>query len=366
MASIAITQKVIKKLYDDYIIKGYVTEEHVLNIIIDNDLPLDEVDYVCDYLLSMGVIIRDTSIEKTNDEEENYDRSKINYGKLFQEVEEIDKSLAPFIEEVRQIKPPQHREFQNLIQQAKNNNPFAKKRIIEMSLRSVIRMAMWYHKKYQTPLAETIQEGCVGLIVALGEYIISKQNTFSTYAPWWIRLNIIRAAPSLNPLIHFSVSIKDKLFSIYDILNQCSYCNKYYCNKTCSEVLKAVSKKLSCSEVKAEEYINYFNTFESFDELMERDESIFDNCTADEDQLFAEIINKEMKKALSKMLQTLEPREEKVILLRFGFRDGKQWTLREIGNELGVTRERIRQIEKKAFERLRHKSNCQILKCFIE
>jgi RNA polymerase primary sigma factor len=103
MASISVHQEIIEKLHRAYKIKGYVTEESVFDAIIEHDLPLDEVDYVCDHLLSMGVIIRDASIENSDDDEDDYDRSQTDYDKLFQEVVEIDKSLAPFIDEIRQI-----------------------------------------------------------------------------------------------------------------------------------------------------------------------------------------------------------------------------------------------------------------------
>lgn len=366
MASISVHQEIIEKLHRAYKIKGYVTEESVFDAIIEHDLPLDEVDYVCDHLLSMGVIIRDASIENSDDDEDDYDRSQTDYDKLFQEVVEIDKSLAPFIDEIRQIKPPQHREWQNLMPQAKSDNLYAKQRIIEMYLRTVVKIALWHHQKYKIPLAETIQDGCVGLVIALDKYEVGRQDKFSTYAPWWIRQNIIRAAPALNPLMYIPVHVKDKLFSIYDILEQCYHCNQCDCNKICSEVLKAVSEKLGCSEDEAEEYINYLNTFESIEELIEKDESFFyDGCAAEE-QIFINLNKKELKSTVAKILQTLKPREEKVILLRFGFIDGKEWTLEEVGNEFGLTRERIRQIEKKAFEKLRHASRSKILKWFVE
>jgi RNA polymerase primary sigma factor len=366
MASISVHQEILQKLHNAYKSKGYVTEESVLDAIIEHDLPLDEVDYVCDHLLSMGVIIRDASVKNSDDDEDDYDRSQTDYDKLFQEVVAIDKSLAPFINEIRQIRPPQHREWQNLIPQAKSDNLFAKQRIIEMYLRTVVRIALWHHQKFKIPLAETIQDGSVGLVIALNKYEVGKQDKFSTYAPWWIRQNIIRAAPALNPLMYIPVHVKDKLFNLYAILDECYYCNYYDCNKICSEMLKAVSEKLGCNEDEAEEYVNYLNTFESIEELMEKDESLFyDDCIVEE-QILTDLNKKELKSMVAKILQTLKPREEKVVLLRFGFIEGKEWTLEEVGNEFGLTRERIRQIEKKAFAKLQHASRSKTLKRFMD
>lgn len=365
MARVNIHQTIIEKLHCVYQIKGYVTEDNVLDAIIEYDLPLDEVDYVCDHLLSMGVIIHDDSFEDLDDDEDVYDRSQIDYEKLFQEVVAIDESLAPFIDEISQIKPPQHREWRNLIPQAKNGNLFAKQRIIEMYLRIVVKIALWHHQKYKIPLVEAIQDGCVGLVIAIDKYELGRQDNFSTYAPWWIRQNIIREAPTLNPLVYVPIHVKDKLFSIYGIFEQYN-CNQCNCNKVCPEVLKAVSEKLGCSQDEAEEYIKYLNTFASVEELLEKDECVFfDGCIAEE-QIFIELNKKESQSSITQVLQTLKSREEKVILLRFGFMDGKEWTLEEVGNEFGVTRERIRQIEKKAIKKLRHPSRSKKLKWFVE
>jgi len=125
-----------------------------------------------------------------------------------------------------------------------------------------------------------------------------------------------------------------------------------------------VSEKLGCSKGDAEEYVNYLNAFESIEEMVEKDESIFHDDGVTEEQILSNLNKNEQKNAIRKVLQTLKPREEKVILLRFGFIDGKERTLEEVGNEFGVTRERIRQIEKKAFGKLRHASRSKILKRF--
>lgn len=364
MPGIDTRHKIIEKLYSVYKSKGYVTENMVIDTFGENDLPLDEVDYVCDQLLSMGVIINDNIVENIDDVEDNYDRSQTDYEALFHEVVAIDGSLAPYIDEIRQVKPPQHRELQNLIIHAKSGNAFARERIIEMYLRTVVRISLWHHQKYRIPLAETLQDGCLGLVIALDKYDIGKQEKFSIYSPWWIRQVINREAPTLNPLVYTPVHMKDKLFNIYDIIEEFFYNQSD--GKISPDMLKAVSERLGCSQDEAKEYINYLKTFESIEELIEKDESLFiDNCVADE-QLIVDVNYKELKSAVSKVLPTLKPREQRVILLRFGFIDGKEWTLEEVGREFGVTRERIRQIEKKALSKLRHPSRCKKLKCFIE
>lgn len=365
MASVNVHQEIIEKLHSVYQIKGYITVDSVLNAIIEHELPLDEVEYVCDHLLSRGVIIRDNSVKDSADDDNVYDRSQIDYEKLFQEIIAIDEHLVQFIQEIRQITPPQYRECQNLMLQAKEGNLFAKQRIVEMYLRTVVRIALWHHEKYKIPLAEAIQDGCVGLVIALDKYEIGRQDKFSTYAPWWIRQKIIRKASVCNPLVSIPVYVKDKLFSIYEICEQ-HYCNQCDSNKICLEIIKAVSEELGCSQSKAEVYIKYLDIFESIEELIEKDQSIFFDDGIAEEQMFINYNQKELKNAISQILQTLTPREEEVILLRFGFVDGKEWTLEEVGNEFSVTRERIRQIQKKAFSKLRHPSRSKKLRWFLD
>jgi len=360
-----IHQKIIENLYITYHDRGYVTENSVLEKIIENKLSLEEVDYICGHLLAMGVIINNESSNESDEDEDGYDRSQTDYDKLFDEVVKIDENLAPFIDEIRLIKPPQHREWQNLIPQAKSNNQFAKQRVIEMYLRTVIRIALWHHQKYQMPLAETIQEGCVGLVIALDKYEMSKQDNFSTYAPWWIRQKIIRDAPALNPLVYVPVHVKDKLFSIYDIIEQ-HYCNYCEANQICPQLINEVTGKLNCNQKEAAEYIQYFHNNIIWDSILELGESDSSDNGLFESQMVEEYSKDEAKEKVAEMLKTIKPREETVLLQRFGFIDGEVYTLEQIGDKFGLTRERIRQIEAKALRKLRHPIRSKKLRCFIE
>ena len=365
MGIINIHHGIIEELYGAYKVRGYVTEDNVLDAIVANNLQLDEVEYVCEYLISMGVIIRNDATTDSDDNEDIYDRSQIDYEKLFRDIIDNDENLTQFINELRQIQPPQHREMQNLILQAKNNNHYAKNRIVEMYLRTVVRIAFWHHKKYQIPLAEAIQDGCMGLVIALNKYEVGRQDKFSTYSPWWIRQYIIRQTSTLNPLVYIPINLKDKLFGIYDILEH-HYCNQCDSGKVCLEIVEEVSEKLICNQAEAEVYVNYLNTFESIEELMEKDECIFVDDGATEEQIFIDYNREELKNTIAQMLKMLNSREKQVIMLRFGFNDGEKSTLEEIGNKFGLTRERIRQIEKKAFKKLRHPSRSKKLRWFLD
>jgi RNA polymerase primary sigma factor len=105
-------QDIVRELYGVYQENGYISEKRVFDALIGQNLTLDKIDAVCETLLKMGVIIRDNSVD---DEETIYDRSQRDYELIYQEVISLDESMTPLINEIRDIKPPQHREWRNLI-----------------------------------------------------------------------------------------------------------------------------------------------------------------------------------------------------------------------------------------------------------
>ena len=353
-------KKILETLFDVYKDTGYVTEDVVLDVMSQYNLSLDEVDHICDCLLSMGAIIHEGNYNNERDEDDEYDRSQTDYDKLFNDVIEVENCLEPFISEVRQIKPPQHREWKFFMPQAKSGNIFAKHRLIEMYLRVVVRIAFWHYQKYKFPLPETLQDGCVGLIIALEKYEPDRQDNFSTYAPWWIRQSIMRNAGMINSSMYFPAHIKNKLFSIYELAEF----NRTDFDFSSEVLLQAVSKKLCCSENEAKDYFNLLTPFQSIECLLDKNEEIFYTNILDEN-VCEEIARGELKRTIYQALQTLTSRERTVVQLRFGLLSGKEMTLEEVGTLMGVTRERIRQIEKKALIKLRHPSRSKKIKAII-
>lgn len=356
-------KQLTEKLSGIYKTQGYITEDYLYTMIEETDLGMDEIDSFVDHLLSIGIIIRD-DVDYEIDED-TYDRSKIDYDVVFQEVIEADPSLLPFINKVRLIRPPQNREWQNLLPQAKNNNKYARERLTEMYLKVVIRIAFVYSKRLHLPLSETIQDGCVGLIIAIEKFEIGKQDKFSTYAPWWIRQNILRRAQILNPLLYVPFHVKDTLFSIYGILKDfCLY--EHDCKKIDEELLSAVSKKIECSKEEAEVYLSYLNAFYSIEELMVDKELDFSDENCGEEEMLHEVNISELNKQFEVIFESFNEREKKVVFSRYGFNDGREKTLEEVGNEFGVTRERIRQIEAKALKKLKQPKRVKVLLKFVE
>jgi len=357
-------QGIFDQLYSAYKDNGYISTDTVFETIISLDLPLYDIDRICDQLLSRGVIIRDDPKAYTDEEEGEYDRSQIDFEQLYEEILAIDPGLEPFISEVRQIQPPQHREWQTLIPQAKSGNQYAYQRLSEMYTRTVIKLALAIHKKYNAPLADTIQEGYIGLMTALDKYEIGRQDVFPTYYPLWVRQNIQREMPfSLNPVVYFPVHIKEKLYSIYDRVldHECNECSG---TELCSTLIVEVAEALSCSIEDAKRYLRYFEPIDSLERIIKEDPQILSDHGSFFEDYYEVHTLYELHNVMSDVLQALTFKEQQVLKLRFGFVDDQARTLEEVGIMFGVTRERIRQIEAKAIRKLSHPTREKKLRPF--
>lgn len=359
-------QNAILQLLGVSTLKGYITFDDILEVIDKLELPLDDVDRISGQLLSIGCIIKETDKQiLVEDSGEDFsDRSKLDYEALYAEILALDPSLVGYIKYVQQIPPPALRETENLIYQAKDGNDYARTRIITMYLKVVVRIALWASKKYKIPVADAIQNGNIGLVIALNKYEPASATKFSTYAPWWVRQNISREAPTVNPLIYYPVHIKEKLFELYDIVFEhcCERCNDI---DFCEELVALVMQKSEVEYSIAYRYLEYIYPCSSIDDFLdENKDDIFSDFGLIENDILERITENQAKGAISESISQLKPREQEVVLTRFGFVNDEPKTLELVGQAMGVTRERIRQIEAKAIRRLRHSSRIKNLKQF--
>lgn len=345
-------EDIIEKLYHEYTVHGFISEEYIFDELEKNSVSLFDVENICDQLLSRGAIIRNS--DRIQYEEDVYDRSNIDYEKVFREVLEIDDSFFDFIEYIRGIQAPQHREWQNLMPQAKRNNMYARKRLFDMYIKVAVRIALGYAKRYKLPLDETIQSALIGLHVSIDKYDIMRQDNFSTYFPLWIRQYIIRDAQTRNPLMYFPTHMKERLFAIYDNIDA-YYGYTSVTSMPEEELISSISTELECSSGEARKLFNYLIPFESIDGLLENEDNeiLFSDYGRVKDKMDDKIEYDLNCEVLYLRLGLLTSREEEVLKQRYGIGCERAHTLEEVGHMFNVTRERIRQIEEKALRNLR-------------
>ena len=308
----------------------------------------------------------------TYNEEDDIDRSIIDYDEVYRRVLHNDPELCGFIDYVKGIKPPQIVEWQVLLPKATSGDNKARNRIIEMYLRSIIKMALFYAEKHHLLLSDTIQEGVIGLEIAIDKFEASESTTFQQYFPWWVRQVILRGMQAQVYTRHFPIHIHDKILLIKDIAKNQGYMFPDDIDLMCKdeEMIGKVSKQTSLNQNKVKELMQYMAADVSLDSLLEWDEdddiNIDDELVInDEDILLERITANELRENIEKCLKTLTEKEQKVLRLRYGLDDGKYKTLEEIGSILLVTRERIRQIEIKALRKIQNLSMEKLFDGFV-
>lgn len=375
-------QKAYAYLLDLAAKQEYITFDDIINVAEQWQLPLNEVDWLSNSISTRGVLVCDEAPEKTNRVEENDevgDYSQCDYEAVFNRIVELEPSLSLLVDEVRKIKPPQYREMAGIIYQAKEGNEYAKNRIVEMHLRMALRIGLQRAEQYDADLVDCIGDACIGLIIAVDKYDPETSGAFGSYASFWMLQNVSRMQRTQRENVYYPVHKKEQYFTMYPILKDrgCTKCNEVW---TCREARRIVQGRLECTIKQAEEAVLQILAFDSFDEMYENVVLKEKNIIYKQEERIYRIFNEkisvsgdiediigeqEMQEEVNKVLNTLSEREQKVIRDRFGFAGGKEKTLEEVGMDLKVTRERIRQIEAKVLRKLRQSSYIRELRSYI-
>jgi len=337
----------------------FLTIDDILNHPNANNLPLDELDRICEALLNQGININlSSSVSSAYDNTDNVsnDRSRIDYDEVFNRVIKIENSLDPYISEIRQIPFPKSNEEKQLLIQAREGNSYARNRIISMFLKVVVRIALWYYDKYSLSLCDTIQDGNVGLLIALEKMPLSPDYRFSTYAPWWIRQNIDRnASHNFNEAFCFPFHLQERLVKLVEI-QKTHYCNSCEIEFPCPNLIDSISQNLSIDKKTVITYLGYVEepiSIEDYIDRIDNDSFLYEKEFQNDDSQNY-LVQEQIQAGIAESLNYLSIREAEIIRKRYGIGIGEPMTLEEIASDFKVTRERIRQIEAKAIGKLRH------------
>ena len=304
---------------------------------LEMEPPLLELDYIEP---------SDEDIKMT--ELENVD--KLEETLMSMDTVSLDDPVKVYLKDIGRVPLLTPDEEIDLAKRIGEGDELAKKRLTEANLRLVVSIAKRYVGRGMHFL-DLIQEGYVGLIKAVEKFDHTKGFKFSTYATWWIRQAITRAIADQARTIRIPVHMVETINRLKKIQSQLLHENGH----EPSEELIAEKMEMSVERVReimrvAQEPVSMETPIgpEEDSRLMDfiRDE----DALAPDDAALKTITNED----IDSVLKTLTPREEAVIRLRFGLKDGRCHTLEEVGTEFHVTRERIRQIEAKALRKLRH------------
>lgn len=230
------------------------------------------------------------------------------------------------------------------------NDLKAKDEFIERNLRLVVSNALRLRKQNGGfTIADLIQEGNLGLLKAVERFDVTKGYKFSTYATWWIRQAICRGIAGQARTIRIPVHMMETI-------NKYKKTSRNFVQKNGREpTYKEVSKLLNISEEKAIEIAKYSEEPVSLSTPIGEDDdsTLAEFLVSDDKSVEEEAEDVELKLLLNKLLNNLSEKERFVVKLRFGFETGGPLTLEDVGKQLGVTRERVRQIEAKAIRKIK-------------
>ena len=296
---------------------------------------------------------------------ENYDELVARDNDLLNQLEKevsMDDPVKVYLKDIGKVALLSTEEETELAERMMQGDERAKKRLSEANLRLVVSIAKRYVGRGMH-LLDLIQEGNLGLMKAVEKFDYTKGFKFSTYATWWIRQAITRAIADQARTIRIPVHMVETINKLIKVSRQ--LLQELGREPSPEEIAKAMNitvEKVVEIQTIAQDPVS-LETPIGEEEDSNLGTFIPDDKTASPSDTVASAM---LKKQLVSILDTLTPREEKVLRLRYGIDDGKPRTLEEVGKEFNVTRERIRQIEAKALRKLRHPSRSKKLKEYLE
>ena len=339
--------------------KGVLTYKEVMDTLDDLELDSEQIERIYDRFEALNI---DVVEEMEIPDDITSDISELESDIGGTEGVAIDDPVRMYLKEIGKVPLLSAAEEIEIAKRMADGDQDAKKQLAEANLRLVVSVAKRYVGRGMLFL-DLIQEGNLGLIKAVEKFDYRKGYKFSTYATWWIRQAITRAIADQARTIRIPVHMVETINKLIRVNRQ--LLQEYGREPRPDEI----AREMGISEEKVREIIKVAQEPVSLETPIgeEEDSHLGDFIPDDDAPAPAEVAAFTLlKEQLMEVLDTLTPREEKVLRLRFGLDDGKARTLEEVGREFNVTRERIRQIEAKALRKLRHPSRSKKLKDFLE
>ena len=356
------TTKKVKDIVQKAKEKGKITYGELATEL--GDINPEQIDKVFDAFEEMGVdVLKDDFDEEPDVEElEKVEDIKVeDINTMNFDGINIDDPVRMYLREIGKIPLLSFDEELELAKRVINGDEEAKQKLAESNLRLVVSIAKKYVGRGMLFL-DLIQEGNMGLIKAVEKFDYTKGYKFSTYATWWIRQAITRAIADQERTIRIPVHMVETI-------------NKLI--RTSRHLLQQLGREPTPEEIAQEMEIPVEKVME-IQKIAQDPVSLETPIGEEDDSHLGDFIQDEdspapqdsaaytlLKEQLEEVMNTLTPREAKVLKLRFGLEDGRARTLEEVGREFQVTRERIRQIEAKALRKLRHPSRSKKLKDYM-
>ncbi len=348
--------------------RGFVTEAEILEVIPETEEQIELIEEIYKELMEAGVEIVEGEAEfleedKVRKEVETEKQKKAKK----QSAEEASggDTIQMYLREIGKVRLLSSDEEVSLAKRIEKGDRLAKQRLTEANLRLVVSIAKKYvGRSSSLNLLDLIQEGNLGLFRAVEKFDYRKGYKFSTYATWWIRQAITRALADQSRTIRIPVHMVETI-------------NKY--TQASRRLVQELGREPFPEEIAAELGIDTERALhiqKISQETISLETSVGDSDNEDTTVLGDFIPDEEnnmptqiashtlLGEQLRSALNDLTPRERKILSIRFGLEDGVTRTLEEVGHKFGVTRERIRQIEAKALERLRKHGVSEKLKDF--
>ncbi len=345
--------------------KGVLEIEKVHNLISELNLDNNQIDKIYERLEAYNIVVLSSS-----EEEEPSDELLLELDEDAEDVQSEVEALTNssysmsddpvhlYLKEIGNYPLLTMADEVELAKKIADGDEYARQLLAESNLRLVVSIAKRYVGRGLSFL-DLIQEGNLGLIKAVEKFDYLKGYKFSTYATWWIRQAITRSIADQSRTIRIPVHMSEVINKTYRVSRnllqelgrepteqELSVAMNLPIDKI-REILKVSADPISLDTPIGEEDDSHLGDFISDESMMGPEEAASYSILKDQ---------------ITKLLDTLTEREQRVLILRFGLKDGRSRTLEEVGKEFNVTRERIRQIEAKALRKLRHPSRAKMLK----